>query len=56
LESIAISSTSGSSSEPPAGDSSTDSLALRAFEAYPLDFSAINLDFLAGSCSLSHIS
>jgi len=44
LESIAIfSTTTGSFSESPAADSSSDSYALRAYEDFPLDFSVQSL-------------
>jgi len=57
LESIAIFSTSpGSPSESPSGDSSSDSLALRAFDDFPLDGRTIDLIFFAGSCSFRHVS
>jgi len=52
LESIAIIS-AGSSSESPSGDSfSLDSMTLKAFDDFPLDGKAIDLLFLAYSCSL----
>jgi len=51
LESIAIIS-AGSSSESPSGDSSSDSITLCAFDYLPLDGKAIDLLFLADSCSL----
>jgi len=57
LESITIFSTTvGSSSESPIGDSSSDSLVLRAFEDFPLYARGIVFGFLAGSCSLKPIS
>jgi len=55
LESIAIFSV-GSSSESPSGDSSSDSITLRAFDDFPLDGRAIDSFFLAGSCSFRPIS
>jgi len=55
LESIAIFSV-GSSSEFPSGDSSSDSITLRAFDDFPLDGRTIDLFFLAGSCSFRLIS
>jgi len=51
FESIAIIS-AGSSSESLSGDSSSDSMTLRAFDDFPLDGRAIDFLFLAGSCSL----
>jgi len=53
LESIAIIS-AGSSSESPSDESSSssDSMTLRAFDDFPLDGKAIDLLFLADSCSL----
>jgi len=55
FESIAII-LAGSSSKSPSGDSSSDYMTLRAFDDFPLDGRAINLLFLAGSCSLRLIS
>jgi len=55
LESIAIFSV-GSSSESPSGDSSSNSITLKAFDDFPLDGRAIDLTFLAGSCSFRPIS
>jgi len=50
LENITIFSTiAGSSSESPSGDSFADSMALRAFDDFPLDGKAINFGFLADS-------
>jgi hypothetical protein len=55
LESIAIFSV-GSSLESPSGDSSLDSITLRAFDDFPLGGRAIDLLFLASSCSFRLIS
>jgi len=51
LESITIFSVE-SSSESPSGDSSSDSITLKAFDDFPLDGRIIDLTFLAGSCSI----
>jgi len=55
FESIAIFS-AGSSSESPLGDSSSDSITLRAFDDLPLDERAIDLLLLSGSYSFKLIS
>jgi len=55
LESIAIFSV-GSSSESSSGDSSSDSITLRGIDDFHLDGRALDLFFLAGSCSFKLIS
>jgi len=45
----------GSLSKSPSGDSSSDSITLRAFDDFPLDGRAIGLFFLACSCSFRPI-